>query len=76
VVISWTNNISTTNLTVNLTVPANITASVYLPYTNLAHITESGSAATTASGVISYATNNGAALFQIGSGTYSFSASP
>jgi alpha-L-rhamnosidase len=73
-----------TTYTLNVINPANITASIYIPTTNLANITEnalvSGTFATNAPGVISYYTTNysnfkyGATIFQIGSGTYSFKA--
>jgi hypothetical protein len=75
---SWTNNTATTNYTLNVTVPANATASVYIPSTNLLNITESGVPATTAPGVKSnYFINwpnwtNGATVFQVGAGTYQF----
>jgi len=62
-----------------LTVPANTTASVYLPTTNNpAGLQESGTIATAAPGVLSYyLTNwpnwtNGATVLQIGSGVYNF----
>ncbi len=59
-----------------MTVPANTTAFVYiLGATNLGSITESGVSATNAPGVLYPVTvTNGAALFQVGSGTYRFSA--
>ena len=66
--------------TLNVTNPADITASVYIPSTNnLAGILESGHAAASSPGVLSYYfTNwpnwtNGATVFQVGSGGYSFS---
>jgi alpha-L-rhamnosidase len=72
---SWTNTPSTYALSVS--VPANATASVFLiGATNLASITESGSPATNAVGLLSTpVVTNGAALFQIGSGSYLFNAS-
>jgi len=77
VVCTWTNANSTYTLTVSA--PANTTATVYLPTTNnLAGIVESGVPAFRAIGVQSYYfTNwpqwaNGSTVFQVGSGTYSF----
>jgi alpha-L-rhamnosidase len=72
---SWTNAAS--NYTLSVTVPPNATASVFLlGATNLANITESGGAATNAVGLLSTpVVTNGAALFQIGSGSYLFNAS-
>jgi alpha-L-rhamnosidase len=79
IVCVWTNNPSSSNYTLNLTNPANTTASVYVPSTNnLAGILESGHAATSSPGIKSYYfTNwpnwpNGATVFQVGSGGYSF----
>jgi alpha-L-rhamnosidase len=76
IVCSWTNDAVTTNFSVNITVPANVTASVYiLGATNLGSIIESGGQATNAPGQLHPATvTNGAALFQVGSGAYQFKA--
>jgi alpha-L-rhamnosidase len=80
IVTSWTNNLATTNYILNVTVPANAAASIYIPSTNLVTITESGVSATSAPGVQSYYfTNwpnwsNGATVFQVGAGTYQFMA--
>jgi alpha-L-rhamnosidase len=76
----WSNNLSAHTLNLNITVPANTTASIYIPSTNnLANITESGSAATAATpGVLFFYTTNqpsytlGATVFQVGSGNYKF----
>ena len=80
IVCTWTNNTSNSKYTLNITNPANITASVYIPSTNnLAGILESGQPAASSLGVLSYYfTNwpnwtNGATVFQVGSGGYSFS---
>lgn len=66
-----------TNFAMTLAIPANITASVYVPSTNLSAITESGTPATNAPGVLYYEVQatNGATLFRLGSGIYSFGAS-
>ncbi len=80
IVCTWTNNLSSSNYTLNVTNPANTTASIYVPSTNnLAGILESGQPAASSPGVLSYYfTNwpnwaNGATVFQVGSGGYSFS---
>jgi alpha-L-rhamnosidase len=77
IVCTWTNVAGT--YTLSQTNPANTTASVFIPTTNsLAGILESGRPAATARGVLSYYfTNwpswaNGATVFQVGSGAYSF----
>jgi alpha-L-rhamnosidase len=67
---SWTTNSTTNSFT--FTVPANTTAYAFVPSTNIAHITESGTPSTNASGVLSYQVTNGSALFRLGSGTYNF----
>lgn len=72
---SWTN--ATSAYTLSVTVPPNATASVFLAgATNLASITESGVAATNTVGLLTTPTiTNGTALFQIGSGSYTFNVS-
>jgi alpha-L-rhamnosidase len=80
IVISWTNNMPATNVfSLDATVPANTTASIYIPSTNnLANITEGGVAAATALGVWRWYITNppsyiaGATVFEVGSGTYRF----
>jgi alpha-L-rhamnosidase len=72
---SWTNNPGTTNYSLTLTVPANTTASVYLPATNLSNIAESGLSSTNFPGLLFYQITNGTTLFQVGSGVYSFTVS-
>jgi len=71
----WTNSPTTTNFYMKLAVPANITASVYVPSTNPAAITEGGFPATNALGVLSYEVKTNATVFRLGSGTYNFGAS-
>jgi alpha-L-rhamnosidase len=80
VVCSWSNTIASHAYTLNVTIPANATAAIYVPTTNnLTGITESGRAAATAPGVFSYYFTNwpnwtyGATVFRVGSGAYSFS---
>ncbi len=81
IVSTWTNNPSSSTYNITLSIPANTTASLYLPSADLSSITESGAAATNATGVLYYSTNsvlgftNGATMFKLGSGTYRFSTS-
>ena len=58
-----------------VTVPANTTAIVYLPVGSEKQVMESGKPATTVEGIRFVKIENGKALFEIGSGSYSFSAS-
>jgi alpha-L-rhamnosidase len=69
---AWTNNAATTNYNLSVTVPANTTASVYLPATNLSNIAESGLSSTNFNGLLFYQITNGNTLFQVGSGVYNF----
>jgi alpha-L-rhamnosidase len=76
---SWTNDAPAKTFTLALTTPADITATVWLPCTNhLADMFEGSLSATNAYPY--YLTNapsytNGAAVFQVGSGTYLFKVS-
>jgi alpha-L-rhamnosidase len=72
----WTNDAATKNFSLNVTIPANITASVYLVgITNLAAITEGTSHATNMPGLLAPPlVTNGASLFRVGSGSYQFRA--
>lgn len=79
IAVSWTNNAVTNIFSLDTTVPANTTASIFIPSTNnLANITESGAAATTALGVWKWYFTNppsytaGATVFEVGSGNYRF----
>jgi alpha-L-rhamnosidase len=54
------------------TVPANTTASAYIPTTNITHITEGAMPATNAAGVFWYQITNGSTIFLLGSGSYNF----
>ena len=76
ITVSWTNDLSTTTFSVEATVPANATASIYLlGATNLDTITESGNRAINTSGLLAVPkVTNGAALFEVGSGSYRFKA--
>ena len=54
--------------------PANTTATVYVPTIDPAGVTESGIPAGQAEGVEFIRAENGAAVYQVGSGHYSFAA--
>jgi len=60
----------------DVTIPANASAMVYVPATTQAKITESGQAAETAAGVKFLRREEGYAVFEVGSGTYRFAATP
>ena len=60
-------------LTMNITIPANTTARVYIPAKDPAAVTESGKSAAAAPGVALAGEEHGAVVFEVGSGTYSFS---
>ena len=79
IISSWTNQTGSATFYLTVAVPANATASIIIPSTNnLANITESGSAAQNASGLLYYYTTNppsytnGATVFRVGSGSYNF----
>lgn len=78
---AWTNNSAATNCSLSVTVPANTTAFIFIPTTNLANITESGVPAASISGLLGYyPTNlpnwfNGVTVFQVGAGAYNFAGS-
>ncbi|AEE96391.1 alpha-L-rhamnosidase C-terminal domain-containing protein [Mahella australiensis] len=55
-----------------VSIPANTTATVYIPTTDFAHITESGIPIEQAEGVLSLETEDKYSLLRIGSGTYNF----
>ena len=56
----------------NISVPVNATATVYIPATDAAAITESGQPAAQSAGVQFLRTENNAAVYAVGSGTYHF----
>ena len=56
----------------NITVPANTTATVYVPSNDPAKVTESAKPASAAHGVKYLGTDAGAAVYEIGSGSYHF----
>ena len=56
-----------------VTVPANTTATVYVPAKDGSHVTENGHAVEKAQGVKFLHTENGFAVFAVEAGSYSFS---
>jgi alpha-L-rhamnosidase len=60
-------------LTLDITIPANTTATVFIPTNDLARITESGLPANSAGGVHFSKMEGDTAVFEIGSGSYHFS---
>jgi alpha-L-rhamnosidase len=58
--------------TLSVTIPANTTATVFIPASGPGVITESGKPAAQAEGVTFLRSESGAAVYQIGSGTYQF----
>jgi alpha-L-rhamnosidase len=69
---SW--NSTANNFVLNTTIPVNATATVYVPTTDASTVMESGVPAATATGVTYLRTENGAAVYQVTSGRYQFSA--
>ena len=59
-------------MTLNVVIPPNTSASVYLPNTTLETVTESGKAIRSAKNIISFMQNNKNVLVRVGSGTYEF----
>jgi alpha-L-rhamnosidase len=56
----------------NITVPANTTATLYVPAASAANVTESGQPAHKTDGVKFLSMENDRAIFEIGSGSYKF----
>ncbi|MCX6925838.1 MAG: hypothetical protein NT154_21925, partial [Verrucomicrobia bacterium] len=63
-------------LSMETTIPANTTATVFMPAIDTAGVTESGQPATQAEGVKFLRMENHAAVYAIGSGTYRFQSTP
>ncbi len=59
-------------LNLNVTIPANTTASVSVPAANTESVTEGGKPASQAAGLKFLMMENGAALFEAGAGEYAF----
>ena len=68
----WT--ISGSKLKLNITIPANTTATVYLPAKDSRSVMEGGKPATEAAGVKFLRMEDGAAVYEVQSGAYSFEA--
>jgi alpha-L-rhamnosidase len=62
-------------LTMNITIPPNTTATVFVPAKDAASVTESGKPVAEVKGVKFLRMENGAAVYEIGSGTYQFQSS-
>jgi alpha-L-rhamnosidase len=60
------------NLAMEVTIPANTTARVYVPAKDETGVTESGQPAVKAKGVMFLRMESGAAVYEVGSGTYVF----
>ena len=63
-----------TTVTYRITVPANTTATLYLPTSNAASVTEGGKPAAGATGVTGSERDAGHAVYTLASGTYEFTA--
>ena len=59
-------------LTLDIAIPANTTATVFVPASDPASVTESGQPASRSVGVKFLRVENGAAVYEVGSGTYQF----
>jgi alpha-L-rhamnosidase len=59
-------------LIMEVTIPPNTTATVYVPVKNAADVTESGMLASKAGGVKFLRMENGTAVYEVGSGAYTF----
>jgi alpha-L-rhamnosidase len=68
---AWT--LENNNFDWRITVPANTTATVYVPAKDISHITESGQPVENANGVTFLSMERGCAMFAIRSGSYVFS---
>jgi alpha-L-rhamnosidase len=64
------------SLSLDVTVPANSTATVYVPAEAAGAVTESGAPAAQAEGVQFLRSEGGAAVYEVGSGTYRFRSGP
>jgi len=69
---SWKNEGNTFSL--DVVIPPNTTAAVYVPAKDAASVKESGVSASKAKGVQFLRMENGTAVFAVGSGSYSFTA--
>lgn len=69
---SWKTEAGT--IAMNVTIPANTTATVYVPTDDASTVTEGGKPAKDAAGLKFVRAEKGAAVYEAGSGTYSFAA--
>lgn len=60
------------SLTLNVTIPANTTATIYVPTSDAARVTEGGKTAAEAKGVRFLRAEAGAAVYEVGGGSYRF----
>ena len=67
----WT--LENNNFEWRVTIPANTTATVYVPAKDASHVTENGHSAEKAQGITFLRMENGFAVFDIEPGSYSFS---
>ena len=74
IVSNWTRDRE--KLTMDVTIPANTTATVYVPAKDAAGVTESGKPAAKAEGVKLVRMETGMAVYEIGSGSYRFCSEP
>ncbi len=72
IVSNW--KIEGANLTLDVTIPANTRATVSVPTSDASRVMEGGKSAASAQGVKLAKQENGAAIFEIGGGTYQFRA--
>ncbi|MEI6604734.1 MAG: glycoside hydrolase family 78 protein [Verrucomicrobiota bacterium] len=70
IVSNW--KLETRNLKMDVTIPINTTATVYVPAKDAAGVTESGKPAAKAEGVKFLRVENNAAVYEVGSGCYQF----
>jgi alpha-L-rhamnosidase len=70
---NWTNGPS--GLAMTVTIPVGTTATVYVPASSPSVVTESGVLASSSPGVTYLGLSSGAAMYAVGSGTYSFTSS-
>jgi alpha-L-rhamnosidase len=63
-----------TTFHLNVTVPVNTTATVYVPARDVSQVAEGGKPAASAPGVKWLQNENGTSVFEVGSGDYQFTA--
>ena len=70
---SW--KLADQSLTMNVEIPVNTTAEIWVPLKYGEQITEGGKAVSAISGIVMLKKENGYAVFEVGSGSYSFAIS-